>query len=691
MRRGFLLLASLVLVAAAPHARFQAPAAHPSARPAAAPADAVSPAPAPGAVSTPSQGAAAGVRITYLYDNTTSAPGTKGDWGFACLVEANGRRVLFDTGANPEVLRANLAALRVDLGRLDALVFSHDHGDHTAGVAALGARPGLPTFFPSTFSERTRAAFAAQQLKLTPADVPTEIVPGMMTGGRIGTAIPEHALVADSPQGLVVVVGCAHPGIADMLRSISTARGRQVHAVIGGFHLLQTPPERVAQIVSEIRAMGVAYVGPTHCTGDAAIERFRQAYAGRFIEGGVGRVVTLPMAVPAKEGEAATLPMAVPAKEGEAATLPMAVPPAKEGEAATLPMAVPAKEGEAATLTADQVMRMPKIDAHAHLALLEAADRKAFVGFLERIDLRWLTIATGGMDASRLDQQIAASQEHHRAAPGRIGWATSFHLSGWGGAGWADAARKTLADGFAHGAVAVKIWKDVGMELKDADGRYVMADDRRLDPVYEFTAAERRPLVAHLGEPRNCWLPVEQMTVQGDRHYFAEHPQYHGFLHPEVPDYEKQLAARDAILERHPTLRVVGCHLGSLEYDVDELAKRLDRYPNLAVDLAARIVHFQVQPREKVRAFILRYQDRILYGTDFTFGRQGAGAALDVEQELAEMEAGYRLDAEYFATGAEMELPRVRPGHKARGLALPAAVLRKIYFENARAWYPRLQ
>ena len=116
------------------------------------------------------------------------------------------------------------------------------------------------------------------------------------------------------------------------------------------------------------------------------------------------------------------------------------------------------------------------------------------------------------------------------------------------------------------------------------------------------------------------------MTVDGDRRYFAAHPEYHGLLHPEIPNYEAQVAARDRMLERHPTLRVVGCHLGSLEYDVDELAKRLDKYPNLAVDLSARIVHLQIQPRDKVRAFLVKYQDRLLYGTDVQFGR-GSGAA----------------------------------------------------------------
>lgn len=264
MRKALLLFASLVLVVGAVHARAQA--------------------------HGPS------VTVTYLYDNTTAAPGTKADWGFACLVETNGRRVLFDTGAKPEVLRANLAVLKIDTTKLDALVFSHDHGDHTAGVSVLGPRPGLPTFFPASFSEATRAVFAEQQLKAVPVTAPADVVPGVMTSGQFGTAIPEEALVVDTDQGLVVVLGCAHPGVVEMLRGISRARNRPIHLVLGGFHLLQTPPDRVAQIVADFKAMQVAYVGPTHCTGEAAIKAFREAYGTHFVEGGAGRVIRAPIA-----------------------------------------------------------------------------------------------------------------------------------------------------------------------------------------------------------------------------------------------------------------------------------------------------------------------------------------------------------------------------------------------------------
>ncbi len=345
-------------------------------------------------------------------------------------------------------------------------------------------------------------------------------------------------------------------------------------------------------------------------------------------------------------------------------------------------------QGDAMTVA--QVMQMPKIDAHAHIGGMSPGHLRAFVAFLEKYNLRWLNICVGGMDWGRLSRQIGSAQALHAAHPERIAWATSFTVTNWGQTDWAQAANSTIDDGYAGGAVAVKIWKDVGMVLKDPDGKYVMADDPRLDPVFGALAKQNRTLVAHLGEPRNCWLPVDQMTVDGDRRYFAAHPEYHGLLHPEVPNYEAQVAARDRMLERHPALRVVGCHLGSLEYDVDELAKRLDRYPNFAVDLSARIVHLQIQPRDKVRAFLVKYQDRLLYGTDVQFGLGSGAAGADPTKALARLATTYESDATWFATDQELALENVRTGFKSRGVALPGPVLRKIYYENARRWYPGL-
>ena len=127
--------------------------------------------------------------------------------------------------------------------------------------------------------------------------------------------------------------------------------------------------------------------------------------------------------------------------------------------------------------------------------------------------------------------------------------------------------------------------------------------------------------IGHLLEAfKRWWLPIDSMTVPGDSSYFTNNPQHHMYLHPEYPSYEAQLDARDNMLTKHPDLIFVGAHLGSLEWNVAELAKRLDRFPNMAVDIAARMNHLQIQDRSTVREFFINYEDRLLYGTDIGVG-----------------------------------------------------------------------
>jgi 7,8-dihydropterin-6-yl-methyl-4-(beta-D-ribofuranosyl)aminobenzene 5'-phosphate synthase len=235
-----------------------------------------------------------GVRVTYLYDNTAAVPGVRADWGFACLVEGRDARLLFDTGTKPDVLTHNAEALHVDLGRLDAVVLSHDHGDHTAGFPALGPRPGLPVFYARGFNPAVVAALRGSGARLVPVSKSVEVLPGFHTSDEFGTTIKEEALLVDTPDGLVVIVGCSHPGIVPMLKQITASTGRPIHTVLGGFHLLQTPADEVKRIVAAFQELGVGRVGPTHCTGPDAIARFKDAYGDRFLQGGVGTVVTAP-------------------------------------------------------------------------------------------------------------------------------------------------------------------------------------------------------------------------------------------------------------------------------------------------------------------------------------------------------------------------------------------------------------
>jgi predicted TIM-barrel fold metal-dependent hydrolase len=345
----------------------------------------------------------------------------------------------------------------------------------------------------------------------------------------------------------------------------------------------------------------------------------------------------------------------------------------------------PASTPPSGATVLEQLERMPKIDAHAHVAEGGVADEKRFIDLLKRHNVKWLDICVVGTDWGKLRKKIAFAESLHQRYPRQVAWAGSFNLENWGRDGWRKAALETIEQSFAHGAVAIKVWKEIGMVIKDPDGRWVMIDDPRFDPLFDYIEGRNKTLVGHIGEPRNCWLPLESMTVASDHGYYKEHPQYHGFLHPEVPGYWEQIKARDHVLEKHPRLRFVGCHLGSLEYDVEELARRLDKYPNFAVDTAERIVHFQVQDREKVRKFLVKYQDRILYGTDCEIGLSGPA---DFEARMKRFDHIYRQDYRYFATDGAIEVPEVKPGFTVRGLELPLPVLKKIFYENALKWYP---
>jgi predicted TIM-barrel fold metal-dependent hydrolase len=244
-------------------------------------------------------------------------------------------------------------------------------------------------------------------------------------------------------------------------------------------------------------------------------------------------------------------------------------------------------------------------------------------------------------------------------------------------ADFASQAVRQLNRNFAAGAVAVKIWKNVGMEIRRPDGKYIMPDDPVFAPIYRDIAAHHKTLIAHLAEPDSCWLPPNPDSP--DYSYYNEHPEWYMYRHPERPKKATILAARDHLLAEYPQLRVVGAHLGSMETDVDQIARRLDRYPNFAVDTAARVPYLMLQPREKVRAFLIKYQDRILYGTDLEL-LPGDNA----QKKLNWWRESYARDWRFFATDDVLDYN----GHAVRGLALPAPVLRKIFHENAVRWIP---
>lgn len=318
------------------------------------------------------------------------------------------------------------------------------------------------------------------------------------------------------------------------------------------------------------------------------------------------------------------------------------------------------------------------IDSHTHAY----QDNVTFNAFLKNLNLHIVDIAFSDDRYPYFDNARGEVRDILGVVKGSDGHAslcTTFSPYSFEKPGFARHAIRQLNKDFADGAVAVKIYKTIGMEIKKKSGTYLMPDDPVFEPIYKDIAAHNRTVIAHIAEPTSCWQPPNPASP--DYRYYQTHPNEYAYLHPDWPSKATILAARDRMLAENPTLRVVGAHLGSMELNVDVIAKHFDRYPNFAVDTAARVPYLELQPREKVRNFIIKYQDRILYGTDHELDR---GA--DTEKTLQGWKQGYAHDWEYFATDDAMTYK----GHTFRGLALPPSVLRKLYRENAVRWFPGL-
>lgn len=329
--------------------------------------------------------------------------------------------------------------------------------------------------------------------------------------------------------------------------------------------------------------------------------------------------------------------------------------------------------------TVDDFKSIKKIDTHIHLN----SENPALTELAREDNFHLLTVNVDVADYVSLDDQERFALHQIKSFPDDVHYITAFTLQNWDSPQWADSVITRIKNSFDQGALGIKLWKNIGMVEKNAADEFIMIDDPKFDPVIEYIISQNKTVMAHLGEPKNCWLPVEKMTVNNDKRYFARHPEYHMYLHPEYPSYETLIAARDRFVEKHPDMRFVGAHLGSLEWDVNELAMRLDKFPNMAVDMAARIPHLQYQSRqdrEKVRDFFIKYQDRLVYATD-----SGISDDSDPENEKRETHNVWLSDWKYFATDETMTSPHV--DGEFQGLKLPKKVIDKIYRENAIHWF----
>ena len=232
------------------------------------------------------------VTFTIVYDNNTYPAAELLDlrtsWGFACWVDAGETTVLFDTGGDGADLMHNLRELDLDPLTVDAVVLSHAHGDHTGGLGALlstGAKPTVyvPVSFSGSFKEDVRA-----HTDLVEVADPMAVASGIYTTGEVGSGIKEQALVVEVSDGLVVITGCAHPGVDNVVRRVYQHHDGHIALVVGGFHLGSASRQRVESIIADFEKLDVARVAPCHCTGDAARALFDEAFGDDCVMAGVG-------------------------------------------------------------------------------------------------------------------------------------------------------------------------------------------------------------------------------------------------------------------------------------------------------------------------------------------------------------------------------------------------------------------
>src|SRR5579884_2814938 len=233
--------------------------------------------------------------------------------------------------------------------------------------------------------------------------------------------------------------------------------------------------------------------------------------------------------------------------------------------------------------------------------------------------------------------------------------------------------------------LACKVWKNIGMEARKPSGEYMMVDDPLLEPIFSFVADRNKTLLMHIADPLDCWRPLYESSPHYS--YYSEHPEWHLHGREDMPSHQQLMDARDAVVARHSNLRIVGAHLGSLEHDVAEVANRFERYPNFAVDMSARLLDLALQDTAKMRAFFLKYQDRILFGTDV--GTWGLASLMSAEKREHLYNGFINSYQEHFRY-LEKEGPMTISDREVMGIGLPAEVLEKIYRSNARRWYPGL-
>jgi len=230
--------------------------------------------------------------ITVTFDNNQYKDGLKTSWGFSCLIKGAEKTILFDTGGDGSILLENMKKLEIKPKEIDLIVLSHIHGDHIGGLDGfLKTNPNIYVYLPKSFPTSLKRNIEKYGTKVVDVQKPMEICKGVYSTGELGTWIIEQSLIIHTHKGMVVITGCAHPGIVKIVEKAKSIIKDKVLLVMGGFHLRNKSSKEIKKIISSLKNMEVKYVGPCHCSGDNARELFEKEYQKNYISIGVGKAI----------------------------------------------------------------------------------------------------------------------------------------------------------------------------------------------------------------------------------------------------------------------------------------------------------------------------------------------------------------------------------------------------------------
>tara|TARA_B110000977_G_scaffold134792_1_gene171506 strand:- start:37 stop:1101 length:1065 start_codon:yes stop_codon:yes gene_type:complete len=321
-----------------------------------------------------------------------------------------------------------------------------------------------------------------------------------------------------------------------------------------------------------------------------------------------------------------------------------------------------------------EIGTLAKIDVHSHYQY----SRSYLPTFFKKWNMRSVLVDVAKEESLGVSRSWGNYLNHATSQHELYFLCTSLIGTGIDIPDFVKKAIQQLEDEISSGAKMVKVWKNFGMVTKDASGNFIQIDDRRLQPIWDYLKSKGIPVMAHIAEPEQAWRALDPKNPHYG--YYKKNPQYHAYTIPEIPSYETIITARDRWIENNSDLQILCAHLGSMSHDVDMVATRLDQYPNMSIEIGARFGDLASQDSKIVSAFFEKYQDRIMFGSDYGNSKVEASmTAAELKEEENDLDINYTSLWRYLSSDDSLEIR----GQNTKGLKLNQSILEKVYALNA--------